>query len=212
MHIVFLSDFDNTISGKDFYWLVIERFRHGEGKRLYQEWQNDQISDVVFLNTVFSWINLEADELEKLILEIPVDISAVSLAHKFIDAGHEFHIVSAGCRYYIEVLMRHNDFPEQVRLFANPGVYVNGHIEMQPDQHSPFYHPVHGIDKAAVLRSFRRNGHITAFAGDSKPDLAAALCADKVFARRNSQLETLLKAQRRPFESFEDFNELSCLF
>ncbi|MFP3361713.1 2,3-diketo-5-methylthio-1-phosphopentane phosphatase, partial [Planococcus sp. SIMBA_143] len=41
----FVSDFDGTISKKDFYWLVIDTY-YPEGKPLYKKWKAGEMQDI----------------------------------------------------------------------------------------------------------------------------------------------------------------------
>ena len=58
----FVSDFDGTISKKDFYHLVIEKY-FPEGKELFKQWKNGTIKDIDFLAKVFTSIHKEEAQI-----------------------------------------------------------------------------------------------------------------------------------------------------
>ncbi|MDQ2662629.1 MAG: HAD-IB family phosphatase [Candidatus Eremiobacteraeota bacterium] len=65
-----------------------------------------------------------------------------------------------------------------------------------------------GHDKAAAVRSARREGLLTAFVGDGHSDFEAALEADRRFAKRGRDLEAYLQKNGVEFTPFDRFNEV----
>jgi len=72
-----------------------------------------------------------------------------------------------------------------------------------------FRDPVpNGTDKAAFVRHARESGSRTVFIGDGHSDFAAALEADRCFAKAGLPLESYLRAQGVAFDVFETFTEV----
>jgi len=64
---IFISDFDGTISQKDFYWILIDDYIGSKGVEFYHEWKKDKKIGIEFLNTIFSWHKFsEAQRLQAL--------------------------------------------------------------------------------------------------------------------------------------------------
>jgi len=65
-----------------------------------------------------------------------------------------------------------------------------------------------GTDKATRIRAARAGGLTTAFAGDGISDYAAALVADRVFAKANRALERYGSERGFGWTSFASFDEI----
>jgi len=98
----FVSDFDGTLSSKDFYHIIIEKYMGDEGKKLYNEWKKTKKINVEFLNIVFGSTNLSEKEIYEEIVQIPLDRYAKDFINKIKENNGDFYIVSAGTSYYIK--------------------------------------------------------------------------------------------------------------
>ena len=200
----FISDFDGTISKKDFYWIIIEKF-YPEGYDLYKRWKNEELEDIEFLSTVFASIDLTKEELSEVIHGIPLDETVFPLIEKVKKAGGDFIILSAGTDYYIHEIIRHYDLPN-IPVFSNRGSYENGYIQVYLDEQDPFYSERYGIDKAAVLADLKKQYDHVFYFGDSEPDAHPAKLADHMFAK--DRLINILQEQNVPFEPVDSFAEV----
>lgn len=202
--MAFVTDFDGTLTFKDFYHIVIDKYLGEKGRSLYTEWKKTRKINVEFLNLIFGSLNLTQDELTREILDIPFDSTAVPFMEWLSHSGWDFYIVSAGTSYYIEILLDHLGI-RSCQLISMKGVYENGGIRIIPDPNSPFYSEVFGLDKGKVLGALKDKYERVVFAGDSEPDLSAALRADHVFARSElAQLMDKAQAAYVPYESYSD--------
>ncbi len=77
---------------------------------------------------------------------------------------------------------------------------------MKPEETSPFYHKLFGIDKGEVMRTLRKDFDFIYFAGDTEPDLSAALEADIVFAK--GELIPFLEKNNKAYIAFEKYEEI----
>lgn len=202
---IFFSDFDNTITNKDFYNIVIEKHLGSKGVQLYYDWKEKKMKDVDFLNTVFSSMNSSEEEVINDILTIPFDMEAHSLMKEIKEAGGDFIIVSAGADYYIKKIFEHYGI-EGIKIISNPSEYRDGGIHMMPDYDSPYYSDVYGVDKALVVKDFKDKAKRIFYAGDSVPDLKAAEQADIIFAK--GKLQNLLDNEGYSFVPFGSFKEI----
>lgn len=185
----FLSDFDGTLSERDFYHLMIDRFFPEWGHQFYQDWKKTKKINVEFLNIIFGKLNLTEEELLDEIRKIPLTPGAIDFVHEVQARGGDFFIVSAGTSWYIERLVQVLELPN-VKVISMPAVHENGALRIVPDTSDPFFSEIFGLDKRKVVEDMRKRYKTVLFAGDSEPDLEAAKAADVAFAR--GELHNLL--------------------
>lgn len=205
LDFIFFSDFDATLTSKDFYKIVIEKHLGNKGVQLYNDWKAKKMKDVDFLNTVFSSMNVSEEEVLKDILTIPFDKEAHEFMKKIKASGGDFIILSAGADYYIKKLFKHYGI-EGFQIISNPSEYRDGGIHIMPDYNSPYYSEIYGVDKALAVKGFKDKAKRIFYAGDSMPDLRAAEQADIIFAK--GALQELLKNEGYSFIPFNSFKEV----
>jgi len=201
----FVSDFDGTLSSKDFYHIIIDKYLGNEGKEFYKEWKKTKKINVEFLNKIFGSINLTEREIFDEITQIPIDKYAKDFIDRIRKNGGDFYVVSAGTSYYIKILFEHLGIKD-VQVISMEGVYSNGGIKIIPDPDSEYFSEVFGLDKRKVVESIKKNYNLIVFAGDSEPDLEAAKTADLVYAR--SELAELLDRENISYTLFSDFKQI----
>lgn len=207
MKVVFASDFDGTISLRDFYWIVIDKYLGKEYIELYHQWQAKKIKDVDFLNMVFNNIKKDYETVINDIYSIPIDTKAINFIKWFTDEVGEFYVISAGCKYYIDILLDKYSIANRVKVIANPGYYENGSIYMVPDTSKEYYSEIFGVDKGKAVEMIKREADFLFFAGDSRPDYYAAKVSDYVFAKH--QLADILREEGIKFFEFRDFGDIN---
>ncbi len=204
-NFAFVSDFDGTLSSKDFYHIIIEKYMGNEGKELYNEWKKTKKINVEFLNKIFGAVNLSEREIFDEIIQIPLDKYAKDFIDNVRKNGGDFYIVSAGTSYYIKILLEHLGIKD-VPVISMEGAYSNGGIKITPDSNSEFFSEVFGLDKRKVVESIKKDYDYIIFAGDSEPDLEAAKTADLVYAR--GELAELLHKENVDFTAFSEFKQI----
>jgi len=205
---VFISDFDGTITAKDFYWILLDDYIGEKGIAYYHEWKKTKKIGTEFLNTVFGWKQLSEEEKRDAITKVSIDPNLEGVISFMEKSNSDFWILSAGFDYYIKKALELRGLGH-LRLFTNPGAFVNQSFIMLPDQTSPFYSPIYGIDKEKVALMAKEQFDILIFAGDSEPDFRAAIHADVIFAKH--ELARLLKQHEimyYPYDNFKDILEI----
>lgn len=200
----FISDFDGTISKKDFYWIIIERY-YPEGEALFHKWKAGEMKDIEFLSKVFSSINQGESVIHEDINLIPLDNSVIPFIQKVHEKGGDFKILSAGTDYYIRHLLEMRNFPD-VEVISNPGYYMDRNIHLDLDPSGAFYSARYGIDKQKVMQHLRESYDYLFYYGDSEPDSHPAKEADQMFAR--DALVDILKDQNTPFRAVDSFSDI----
>ena len=60
---IFVSDFDGTLTEKDFYKIIMEEYLKEDCKKLYNDWRNKKIKDIDYLGYVFKSIGRNEKEI-----------------------------------------------------------------------------------------------------------------------------------------------------
>lgn len=203
--ILFISDFDGTISKEDFYKKIMYKYMPEKEQTYYKDFKAEKIKDVDFLNEIFTTINLEEDEIEKEIMELGIDEGFQKIVEKCGELGIDFIILSAGCEYYIKKILKHRGL-ESIPVFSNVGIYQKKGIRINPDQTSEFYSERYGIDKEKVVKHFREQYDMIIYAGDSAPDYKESLWADIRFTK--GELIQLYEKSSRSYIPIESLEEI----
>lgn len=201
----FVSDFDGTLTDRDFYHIVMDKYLKDWSWDYYNEWKKTKKINVEFLNKIFGAMNRDEQEILDDILELPLDPYAISFIKKVQNCGGDFFILSAGTSYYIKKLLEHLNM-KNVTVISMEGIYKNRGIQILPDPKSEFYSDMWGIDKEKVIKTLKQKYSNVYFAGDSEPDMGAAKAADCAFARND--LQKLLQSRDASFIPFHKFNEV----
>ena len=203
---VFVSDFDGTLTEKDFYQMIIDDYLGEAGQTLYKEWREGLHDDKDFLDKIYSSINREEAEILEDILRIEWDESATQFIKQIRENGGEFIILSAGTSYYIDRLLKEKGLSD-IKVYSNPGVYKDKGIHLQLDKNSPYYSDKYGIDKAKVIEDLKKQYTHVYYAGDSAPDIPPCKIADIAFAK--GKLQDLLNAEGINFIPVESYKDIA---
>ncbi|WP_347550104.1 MtnX-like HAD-IB family phosphatase [Pseudalkalibacillus hwajinpoensis] len=200
----FVSDFDGTISKKDFYWLVIDTY-YPEGKELYTKWKAGEYMDIDFLQQVFRSIGQEESQIIEDILSLPIDEHVPSFIETVQNSGGDFYILSAGTDFYIHHILKHYGI-QDVPVFSNKGYYENQNVHLEIDENHRHYSKRYGIDKSIVIKELKEKYNVVYFAGDSEPDSHPAKVADLTFAK--DALQEILRENGVPFVGVDSFQDI----
>ncbi len=201
---IFISDFDNTLTLKDFYWIVIDDYIGEKGKAFYREWKKEKKINVDFLNTIFGWHTFSEEEHEEILDKVELSQGYNQLVGALKEIGWDFLVLSAGFDYYIKKVLPKYGI-DNAEIISNRGRYENGRFLIDPDPEVWFYSDVYGVDKEKVVKRSKDKYDRVFFAGDSEPDFLAAKAADVRFAKE--ELAALLEREGidyYPYENFED--------
>jgi 2,3-diketo-5-methylthio-1-phosphopentane phosphatase len=209
MRKIFVSDYDGTITDKDFYSLLAERFVPAGTPDYFARYREGRITHFEAMAAYFAFVPTEEQQLEELLEASQPDPdlgSSSALLHR---AGWELLIVSAGSSWYIERVLRCAGVAATV--YSNPGRLENGRglVLEKLDTSSPYHSASVGIDKSAVVRHALDAAETVAFAGDGPPDLQPALLVrpELRFARRF--LADALRQRGEPFRPFSRWSEIA---
>ncbi len=200
----FVSDFDGTISHKDFYSIIIEK-HFSDGEKLIKDWQAGRMKNIDFLSKVFASIDQNEEQIIAEILQIPIDEHVPSFIQTVQDNGGDFYILSAGTDYYINHILKEYNI-KNVKVLSNEGYYHNKNIHLNIDPEHRHYSEQYGIDKSKVVQELKEQYETIHYAGDSEPDSHPAVHSDLNFAKK--ELQDLLKEKNVPYIPIETFKDV----
>lgn len=208
--VAFISDFDGTISKKDFFYMVIDTLLKDKKDALapWKDYLAGKIKHIDALTGIFSQIHLTQNELDKFISTIEVDSYFYDTAKYCKDKNIPFYICSAGTNYYIKKRIPDTLRKYNIELISNNAIYSqkDGMKLVAPPETSPYYNANTGISKQAIVQKLKEEGFFTIYAGDGKPDFKSAQIADVVFAK--DMLLELCKKEKIKTEPFNDFTDI----
>jgi len=202
---IFISDFDGTITQKDFYWILLDDYIGQKGIDFYYEWKKSKKIGTEFLNTVFKWYEFTEVEKNEALDKVLLDKDLEKTVGLVEERGGEFIILSAGFDYYIQDALEKRGL-NHLKLLTNHGKFINNSFVMEPDESSPYHSDIYGIDKEKVAIHYRKQCKKLYFAGDSEPDYLAALQADVIFAKH--ELARLLEVNNISYIPYDNFNDI----
>jgi 2,3-diketo-5-methylthio-1-phosphopentane phosphatase len=204
---VLISDFDGTITSRDFFTLARE-YVPPSAPDYFALYKAGRITHFEAMAGYFAHIPTDAASLDALVRATQPDPDFAAAAARLAEASWDLIIVSAGSSWYIDCVLKNAGVRATVR--SNPGCIVEGRglVLSKPPQDSPFYSEQIGIDKPAVVHDALKRYQTVAFAGDGPQDLAPALLVrpELRFARRF--LAERLERRGEGFRPFERWSEV----
>jgi 2-hydroxy-3-keto-5-methylthiopentenyl-1-phosphate phosphatase len=175
MHKIFVSDYDGTITDKDFYLLLAERYAPANTPDYFAWYRKGRISHFEAMTAYFAFAPTEEQQLEELLAASQPDSDLSASAALLQRAGWKLWVVSAGSSWYVERVLSRAGVAATV--YSNPGRLEKGRglvlEKLAPS--SPYHSVSDGVDKSAVVRHALRVADTVAFAGDGPTDLQPAL-------------------------------------
>jgi 2-hydroxy-3-keto-5-methylthiopentenyl-1-phosphate phosphatase len=205
MHSALVSDFDGTITEKDFFAVVAERHMPKHVPDFFAMYRRKEITHVEAMQRFFNFTPDDPVILEQLLKDTNPDRNLQRATEDLHKAGWDLIIVSAGSSWYIERILSRIGV-EHAQVHSNPGRIVPGEGLQLDDL-------TRDVDKAEFVRDAQTKYVQVAFAGDGPPDFEAALLVTPGlrFARR--YLADELRQRGEPFRPFESWSRdvVGCL-
>ncbi len=205
---VLVTDFDGTMTAVDFFDVILEVVPTDTMPDYWGECVAGRLTHVEALHGIFQHAPRDLSVLEALLLKTQLDPRTADSVQQLKQHGWDVVVVSAGSQWYIDRILA--PIANEVRIIANPGGFtpVAGLSMTWPPREVPWYSQHFGIDKAAIIRELQARGATRiAFAGDGRPDLAAAriVTEEDRFARSwLAEMLTVEGLSYRPFEKWSD--------
>jgi len=207
---VLVTDFDGTMTAVDFFDVILDVVPTETMPDYWGECVAGRLTHVEALHGIFQHAPRDPAVIEALLPKTKLDPRTAEAVGQLREHGWDVIVVSAGSQWYIDRILA--PIANQVRIIANPGDFspATGLSMTWPPRDVPWYSAHFGVDKAAIIRTLQARGvqHI-AFAGDGRPDLAAARLVDAEHLFAKSWLAEMLTAEGRGYRPFEDWSEIA---
>ena len=116
---VLVTDFDGTITRRDFYSCVVEKLLAPEDLEPWHLYTAGEITHFEALRRIFADIRATEEELEEVMQAMTIDPDLRTGFDRLQDAGWKVIIVSNGCQWYIDRLLSAAGVTAPV--YSNPG-------------------------------------------------------------------------------------------
>ena len=209
MRKILVSDYDGTITDKDFYSLLAERYIPADTPDYFAQYREGRIAHFEAMMAYFAFAPTEEQQLEELLAASQVDPDLGASAELLQRAGWELLIVSAGSSWYVERVLTRSGVAATV--YSNPGRLENGRglVLEKLDPSSPYHSASVGVDKSAVVRHALHVAETVAFAGDGPPDLQPALLVRPELRFARGFLADALRERGEAFRPFSQWSQIA---
>lgn len=180
--MLFIVDFDGTLSLKDTVDAMLERFADPSWQVIEQDWQAGKMTAVECMSRQVGMVQADRVSLEKFFREIELDMSFLPF-YDYVSQFARVAIVSDGLDHAVEVAMRNRNFPV-LPIYSNKLHFVPSGIEISFPNLSASCTGGNGTCKCAIANSLAlASGGPIVLIGDGKSDACLAGKADVVFAK-----------------------------
>lgn len=204
---ILVSDFDSTLTQRDFFDLVRERWPVPPEDDPWEKYVAGKITHFEALAEIFRRIRTSEASLLELADSMGLDTGLAQSIRTLQDNGWEIIVASAGCAWYINYLLAKAGV--SVTVYSNPGIFVpDSGLLMTLPEHSPFFSPTTGVNKLEIVKDALRRSDLVAFAGDGRPDFEPSLLVppERRFAR--GWLAGALTEKNEEFHPFEKWSQI----
>src|SRR6516162_5692024 len=119
MRKIFVSDYDGTITAKDFYSLLAERYVPADTPDYVAHYREGRITHFEAMAAYFAFAPTEEQQLEELLEASQADPDLGPSAALLRRASWELWVVSAGSSWYVERVLSRAGVA--ATIYANPG-------------------------------------------------------------------------------------------
>ena len=180
--MLFIVDFDGTISVKDTIDAMLEKFADPSWEEIEQEWLDGKITAVDCMSKQISMVRADHMALETFFRGIQLDASFLPF-YKYVTKFAKLVIASDGLDHAIKVATRNAGWPE-IPVYSNHLNFIPQGISISYPLRKNDCAGGNGMCKCAVAKSLAVNamGPIVLI-GDGKSDACISGMADIVFAK-----------------------------
>lgn len=202
--VIFLIDFDITISKRDSTDVLLENHNPEYKQVIREKYRNKEITMREFIKFGLESLNITKEEYVRTLSEnVTIDTTFID----FIKSGIEFRIVSAGTRLNIQgSLLKYNINLKDEDIISNDISFEGNKITIS----NPFLdtEQYYGVDKKEIVRSYQEKGYKVYFVGDGPSDYRAIETADFSFIRKGTRAIKFCEENNIDFFEFNNFNEI----
>jgi 2,3-diketo-5-methylthio-1-phosphopentane phosphatase len=205
---ILISDFDGTMTARDFYELVLERMPRG-APAYWRDYAAGRLTHFEAMRSIFAHAPSDPAELERLLDALQPDPHLGESVRILRHAGWEVTVVSAGGSWYIDRILSRAGV-HGIPVHANPCRVEPGRgLVLEMPSESPFLSAETGIDKPGVVRDALARFERVAFAGDGPPDLPPALLVAPELRFARGWLADALNRRGERYREFAHWRDIA---
>lgn len=203
--MLFVIDFDGTLSVGDTVDAMLERFADSSWQDLERDWLDGKITAVECMKQQLDLVEVDQVTLENFFRGIQLDASFIPF-HKYISQFSKVAIVSDGLDHAIDVATHNAEIPT-MPIYANKLSFKPNGVSISYPYKNPDCKAGNGVCKCQIADQLSSDvGGPVVLVGDGKSDYCLAGQADIVFAK--GKLITYCEQQNIPFRRFKTFAEV----
>ena len=207
MENALVSDFDGTITRRDFYALIADRYIPRSEPDYLELYRAGKLSHFDAMASYFAHAPADEASLAALLKDTEPDPEFQPAVARLHEASWDLIIVSAGSSWYIDRILAARGVNAAVH--STPGRVLAGRgLVIEKPLCSPFLSEEVGVDKAAVVRDALGRYKRVAFAGDGPPDVAPALLVEPELRFARDYLARELQRRGEVFRPFERWSDV----
>ena len=202
---VLISDFDGTLAEVDFYYVARQYLIPPGTPDYFADYCQGGLSHFDCLAQTYARIHQPESEVARRVQEMRITPDLPELVRQLDVAGWDLVIASAGCRWYIDILLAGVAIP----VHANGGYFEPGRgLVMTRDLASAYYCDQVGIDKPAIVQAALKRGGRVAYVGDGYTDVPALKLVEPALRFAKADAARALKAQGEVFREFAEWAQV----
>jgi len=203
--MLFVIDFDGTLSVGDTVDAMLERFADNRWEELETDWLDGKITAIECMKQQLDLVEVDQVTLENFFRGIQLDASFIPF-HRYISQFSKVAIVSDGLDHAIDVATRNAAIPA-MPIYANKLSFKPNGVSISYPYQNPDCKAGNGVCKCQIAEQLSAGvGGPVVLVGDGKSDYCLAKYADVVFAK--GKLITHCEQENIPFRRFQTFAEV----
>ena len=205
--VIFLIDFDITISKRDSTDVLLEMHQSEFKKELRKRYRAGEYSIREFIKYGLGSLNITKEQYIQTLQEnVTIDETFID----FVKSGAKFKIVSAGARLNVQgTLSKYGINLPDSEVISND-LKFSGTDKNEITVENPFLDKegYYGVDKKEAVENYKKKGYKTYFVGDGPSDYKALEVADFAFVRKGTRAVKFCEENGIDFFEFDNFNEI----
>ena len=203
--MLFIIDFDGTLSVGDALDAMLDRFADDSWKDLEADWLEGNISAIECMQKQLDLVKVDQVTLEQFFRGIQLYASFIPF-HKHISTFSKVAIVSDGLDHAIKVATKNAAIPS-MPIYANKLHFKPNGVSISYPFRNENCKAGNGVCKCKIAEELSTDvGGPVILVGDGKSDFCLAKHADIVFAK--GKLITHCEKENIPFRRFQTFAEI----
>jgi 2,3-diketo-5-methylthio-1-phosphopentane phosphatase len=208
MKKILISDFDGTMTQKDFYIYLRETVLPASTYDYWADYMNGKLTHFETIKAYFSSIEWPEEKIIEGLKHLGFDPQIKNSLIELENNEWEVKVVSMGSDWYIKKIFAAHCINKDV--LSNKGTFIEGKgllIEQPADE--TYKDPNTGVSKSKVIEWAKQNYDIVAFAGDGPPDYEPSLLVSPEYRFAKGFLGDKLKENNQDFIEFDKWSEIA---